>query len=71
MQAQWEDLNSRNNVAAKILQETQDNEEMEGDEKEQPLETTTNSHQPILSHAGGNTVPPDSHAAIDEDDEIT
>ncbi|CRG84429.1 hypothetical protein PISL3812_01717 [Talaromyces islandicus] len=66
--AQWEDLNSKHDAAVKILQETQDDEEMES---EQPSETTTNSHQPIISHAGGNIIPPDTHEVIDEDDEIT
>lgn len=70
MQAQWEDLNSKHNAAVKVLQETQDEDEEEM-EDEKPSETSTNSHQPILSHAGVNTVPPDSHGIIDEDDEIT
>jgi hypothetical protein len=69
LQAQWEDLNTKNEATVKVLQGTQDDEEEMEDER--PSKTTTNSHQPIVSHAGGNTIPPDSHGIIDEDDEIT
>lgn len=67
LQAPWEDLNTKHDAAVKVLQETQDDEEMDSAE---PLKTATNS-QPIISHAGGNTIPPDTHETIDEDDEIT
>lgn len=71
LQAQWEDLNSKQNKT-KILQKAQesDDEKMEEDESPSSAAPLTSAN-PALPVVGESHLPSAAHEVIDEDDNIT
>ncbi|KAH8705359.1 Alb1-domain-containing protein [Talaromyces proteolyticus] len=67
--AQWEDLNSKNNIATKILQQAEDSDDEQVD-LQQSSEGATNANRSVFAQPG-DSIPPAEHGTIDEDDEIT
>ncbi|EEA28579.1 hypothetical protein TMatcc_003078 [Talaromyces marneffei ATCC 18224] len=69
---QWEDLSGKQAKAAKILQQTQhnDDERMEEDEKVSSAAPIT-SNKPAFTTPVASSLPPVEPAAVDDDDNIT